>query len=160
LIELLVVLVILGIVIAIVLPALAGVRRSAKRAETMNLMSNIKQACEAFKTDARHAPGYFPVGALGAQANAAPDSGFTAMKNIMLDLAGGVTTAAANGTDIVGQVGPSTSTGVTQVNVDLNLIGAPNKNGGGKGYFTPDKRFFVVQTAGEQASASNVKIPD
>jgi prepilin-type N-terminal cleavage/methylation domain-containing protein len=151
LIELLVVIAIIAIVIAILIPALRGARRTARTASTSATLRDLCSASTAFYTDAKRNPGYFNATAMGAGANAANTGGFTGMQNVLLDLAGGVTQAAA----VPGQifdVGPGGSPGVR---VDLTKIGAA---GAGKGYFTPNKSALVAD-AGLVASTNNRQFP-
>ena len=95
-IELLVVIAIVAILLAIILPAIAGVRRAARGSDTQTLLTEIAQAAARYELDKRVAPGYFTARDMGSPDNA--DRGFSAMQNIMLSLAGGVVDAAGKGT--------------------------------------------------------------
>jgi competence protein ComGC len=141
LIELLVVILIIMLVIAIAIPSLNGARNSARSAATRALMTQITQAAAQFERDERRMPGYFDGREMGHAENA--DRGFTAMHNIMLDLAGGVVTSGGL------EVGPMNS---RTVRVEPKLIGA-NANGS-KMYFVPDRKFFIEQTEQGQLETS------
>lgn len=138
LIELLVVILIIGVLVALVVPTVGKVRDAAKSTENKTLISQIQQACSAFQIDNRRAPGYFSPLEMGANENAA--RGFSGMQNAMLDLAGGVvdkaTTASLEPTEIV--VGPRADN-TKNVVVNLALMGS------GKAYFTPPGKFFQRQ---------------
>jgi prepilin-type N-terminal cleavage/methylation domain-containing protein len=141
LIELLVVILIIALVIAIAIPSLNGARNSARNAGTRALMTQITQAAAQFERDERRMPGYFDAREMGHAENA--DRGFTAMHNIMLDLAGGIVTSGGV------EVGPMAS---RLVRVDPKLIGATGN--GGKMYFVPDRKFFIEQNEQGQLETS------
>ena len=151
--ELLVVVVIIVIVLSILLPAIAGARQAAKRASTLALMNHLGTATNAFALDKNgRMPGYFTAAEMGSNENAT--RGLSAMKNVLLDLSGGMTTAAANGANVLA-VGP---TNTNTVNIDLTQIGA--STGGGntaKSYFTPDQKFYVAQNGTGQTRAGTLQ---
>ena len=137
--ELLVVILIIALVMAILLPAVAGARKAAKNVSSTAMLNSLSVAAGAFATDKQgQRPGYFSPADMGSNDNAT--RGFSAMQNIMLDLAGGVTTAAANGSTIL-RVGP-TPTVVS--NVDLAQIGSSSTAGTARAYFNPDGAFFDI----------------
>ena len=139
LIELLVVIAIIGLVIALVIPAVGKVREAARTTETRTLVSQIQQAASAFQIDNRRVPGVFSAVEMGGADNAT--RGFSGMQNAMLDLAGGLidkAPGAANAGDNEYAVGPYAQA-VKNVVVDLDLIGS------GKGYFAPTGKFFKRQ---------------
>lgn len=164
LVELLTVLIIMGAVLAILLPALGGVRNASRRTATMNLMNSLSNAASQFSLseDRKGVPGYFSQVLMGSaenggNSNDGPGSptgrGFTNMDNILLDLAGGITSETRNPpanpcseTDAVLQVGP---TAAATVNVRLSTIGSPRKNLGTgtvtSAYFSPETTGFVRQ---------------
>jgi type II secretory pathway pseudopilin PulG len=166
LVELLTVLIIMGAVLAILLPALGGVRTASRRTATMNLMNSLSNAASQFSLseDRKGAPGYFSQVLMGSQENGGNGNdgpgtptgrGFTNMDNILLDLAGGITTEVRNAPtnpctegDAVLQVGP---TAASAVNVRLSTIGSPRKNLGTgtvtNAYFSPETTGFVRQCA-------------
>lgn len=151
LIELLVVIAIIGIVIAILIPALKGARMQARKVATLGTIRDLGSACASFTTDNHRNPGYFSPAAMGAAANAQPTGGFTGMQNLLLDLAGGITKAPASGTTIF-DVGPG---GSPSVMIDITKIGG---SGTGKGYFTPDKSALVADN-GLAGSNNNKLMP-
>ena len=89
LIELLVVISIIALLLALLLPALSGVRDSAKRASTEALMREIIAATQSFQAEKGRVPGFFSATEVGSETNR-DERGFTAMENMLLDLAGGV----------------------------------------------------------------------
>ncbi len=160
LLELLVVLFIIALVVSILFPVLGGARESARRAATLSQIQNLTQASKQFELDNRRLPGYFAPNVMGANANVM--RGFTQMQNIMLDLAGGITSAAPDGVAVIDDVGPQTAA-TNNVTVDIGQIGAPTGKGGtsSKSYYAPDRSSLIVQDKTGQvvASASNVKLP-
>jgi prepilin-type N-terminal cleavage/methylation domain-containing protein len=147
LIELMIVLVIIGIVLSIVLPTLSGARTRARATATLVLLKDLGGASAQFQNSERRLPGNFSQVDMGSNANFA--RGFSAMQNIMLDLAGGTVNETANGATIVA-VGPSAA---GTVNVRIDQIGAPAEVKGvlNKGYFKPDSKNYVPQgQAGQQ----------
>jgi prepilin-type N-terminal cleavage/methylation domain-containing protein len=141
LIELLVVIAIIGIIVSIVIPAIGSARKSARKADTTNLVSGIAQACSQFTLDNRRAPGYFTAREMGNQDNV--DQGFTQMDNALLELAGGIPTGPAQAGDL--EVGPDAT---RRVRVRPSLFGSTGNSG--KGYFVPKGKYF---TAGGAANA-------
>jgi prepilin-type N-terminal cleavage/methylation domain-containing protein len=141
LVELLVVIMIIGLVVAIILPALAGARTAAKGGATRTFIQEILKASEAWRLDKQgRAPGYFSARLMGHQDN--ETRGFSAMQNMMADLMGGlVADNAGNDPDVL-QVGPL-SDPTTQIYINRGLMGSE------KGYFAPDKRFMQVQDGSE-----------
>jgi prepilin-type N-terminal cleavage/methylation domain-containing protein len=156
LIELLVVIAIIGLVIALVIPAVGKVREAARTTETRTLVSQVHQAASAFQIDNRRVPGVFSAVEMGQADNAS--RGFSGMQNAMLDLAGGLIDKAP-GTAIASEneyaVGPYAQA-ARNVVVDLDLIGS------GKGYFAPTGKFYQKQggaTGGSRVGASNGTTP-
>ncbi|MDP1661016.1 MAG: prepilin-type N-terminal cleavage/methylation domain-containing protein [Phycisphaerales bacterium] len=151
LVELLVVIAIIGVVIAILIPALAGARRQSRKVATMATLRDLSNASNQFFTDNKRNPGYFSPAAMGAAANATANGGFTGMQNLLLDIAGGITQAPPSA-GVIFDVGPG---GSTPVRIDLTKIGA---SGTGKGYFAPDKSSLVADS-GLVGSANNQLMP-
>jgi prepilin-type N-terminal cleavage/methylation domain-containing protein len=149
LIELMVVIVIIAVLIAILIPAVGGVRISAKRANTERQMNQIVQASGQFQTDERRLPGYFSATDMGSSDNVV--QGFSSMQNVMLDLAGGVVAPGTSTNPPQGSilVGPY-SNGAKNVYVSLEAIGVAGQ--GGKSYYVPDPKHFVPQTDTGQQS--------
>jgi prepilin-type N-terminal cleavage/methylation domain-containing protein len=134
LIELLVVIAIIALVIAIIVPALAGARTVAKGGTTKQFLAEINKASDSYYLDRGRAPGYFGAREMGHVENST--RGLTAMQNVMLDLMGG----------IVDQADPNNPLEVGPLNDPTTHVWvAPGLMGAGKGYFAPDKRYLVVQ---------------
>lgn len=159
LVEVLVVLIIIGTVLAILLPSLATTRQAAKKVSSQALMNNLAAATSQFITDRRESPGYFTPLQMGAQANSRPNGtgrGFGAIQNVMIDLAGGITTAAEDGIQIL-KVGPSNAAADT-VNIDIGQIGGGGASGSAasnKAYFTPARQFMEPQGNAQVASGAD-----
>lgn len=152
LIELLVVMIIIAIIIAIALPTLAGVRNSARRSGTQQLLQQVANATAAFQTDKKQLPGYFNQEQMAGTQN--DTRGFTAMQNMMLDLVGLPATAPTGSPSAGGpivRVGPTT-TASEQVVIDLETWGARGQ-GTSEAYFVPDAKNFVSQTTPGQMVA-------
>lgn len=161
LVEMLVVLAVIALLIGIIIPAVAGGRTAARNADTRSSTVQLGNACSQFEIDQRRRPGYFSSTQLGSGTNAAT-YGFTNMDNVMLDLLGGITKKGRDAAAGIITVGPGNND-QTQVNVDINALGAPSQAAGssGKSYFTVDKR-FVAQNAANKRLASmndNVSLP-
>ncbi len=131
LVELLVVIIIIGVVVALVFPALGGARNAAKAASTRQLVASIGSAIDQFQIDNRRLPGVFSASEMGHPDN--QNRGFTSMQNAMLELApGGERDGPGAG---VVQVGPA-ATRTTFVSPDL--IASSNT----KRYLTIEGKFF------------------
>lgn len=162
LIELLTVIGIIAILIGIIVPAIAGARTAARTSDTRVRLKNIEDASTRFQLDQRRLPGYFSARELGAVANAT-DFGFTGMENLQLDLVGGRTSVARNGTSVltVGMSATTTGANAQAVNIDVSRLGAKT-DGGAAGYLSYDSRLFAVQSGTGQRIAStndNVRNP-
>ncbi len=161
-IELLVVMLIITIVIAIVLPALGGARNVAKNAATKTLANDFMNASARFQQDNNRLPGYFSAAEMGDDDNPSM-AGLSAMENAMLDLAGGIDDGSgpANFADpnvarTISPLGPSDPNAII---VRVDLIGSDEA---GAAYFTPPKKFYVIQGATSQQAPNTeiLKIPD
>ncbi len=86
LIELLVVVSILAVLMGVLVPAMSGVRNSARRAQTAVLINTVSNAASQFRQANRRMPGVFTQEELASPANT---TGFTQMESAILDLAGG-----------------------------------------------------------------------
>ncbi len=144
LIELLITMAVIAIVIAIIVPTLGGARNTAKAAATQSQLTEIGNAAQQYYTDKQRLPGYFSAREMGDSENEM--RGFTAMQNVMLDLAGGFPTPTGGGTglgtaDNFLEVGPTSS---QTVEIDPQLIGTREAGGG---YYTPDENKFRPQDA-------------
>jgi len=136
LIELLAVIGIIALLLALLLPALSGVRNSARRTSTEALMREVLSGSQAFQAEMNRLPGFFSVAEVGADENR--DRGFTAMENIILDLAGGVVPPddprfgeSPDESNSLTRVGPFSSDD-QNVLVDIDDIGAQD----GPGYIS------------------------
>lgn len=139
-IEMLVVVAIVALIVAILLPAIAGVRRSAGKSKTLTTITDLTQASQAFLTDNRRLPGYFTAEEMGD-----PDNnrrGFPAMANILLELSGGFVApgdAVPSGLTAISNVGPVASNTITVL---------PERIGSDEGqslYYTPDPKALKMQ---------------
>lgn len=142
LIELLVVLFIIGLVVAIIVPALGAARTLARKTSSQALMSQVGQSAMQFQTDERRVPGYFTARDMGSTENAT--RGMSGMENMMLDLAGGIVGSTTAGPTIV-SAGPLNAV-AKQVKVDTALIGVTTNSN--KVYFTPPAKNYVAQLSG------------
>jgi prepilin-type N-terminal cleavage/methylation domain-containing protein len=148
LIELMVVMLIIGIIIAIVLPALGMVRIAARNAATKAMMSDITAAVGRFANDNNsRMPGYFTPRQMASQVNM-NTRGWAAMQNVMLDLAG-----FATGTTMIG---PGTAP-ADQVGIDPTLLGVSGQSTS-KLYWTPDAKHWVAQNM--VPGVSQVAVPE
>lgn len=147
-IELLVVILIIGVIIALVVPALGGVRDTAKKTETESLCTQLSQAMNQFQTDQKRLPGYFTPAQMGQTSNLT--RGMSATENIMLDLMGSkVSTTAQSGWL---EVGPSD---VTANNIYVD----PDGLTGAKSYFTVSAKYYTAQTTDSAATARQAGLP-
>lgn len=140
LIETLIVLIIVGMVVALVLPALKGVRETARSAGTRQLITDVLTASTQFQQDKRRAPGYFSPKDMGQGRNFT--RGMSAMENAILDLAGEGAIFQPGSTRGV-EVGPFQAGDPRNIKVDPVLIGTSKGS-----YFAPPTRSFVAQVAG------------
>lgn len=159
LIELLVVVAIIAVLIAILLPAIGGVRRSARQAATQALVNDFSTAAVRFSNDNNdRMPGFFSEEQMGAEQNLT--RGFTAAENAMLDLAGenavfGVgQTRPTNAPTTAVQVGPI-SDARRMAWVDPKLLGTARN-----AYFTPSSENYKEMLMGTQQLGSGPSLPD
>lgn len=156
LLELLVVIAIISVILALLLPAIGGARNVARNATTQTLMRQFGEAVDRFRQDNDgRTPGVFSARQMGHQEN--ENLGFTAMENVLLDLAGGVVMPDSRDSTIHFAFGPSND--AIQENqryagagrfVRPDFIGGDNPSN--PGYFSPPSRYFVEQDRGPDAS--------
>jgi prepilin-type N-terminal cleavage/methylation domain-containing protein len=147
LVELMVVLIIIGIVLSILLPAIGGVRRTARQASTLSLMSNLSASVASFTTDENRTPGVYSPAEIGSQANggsfASAGAGMSTMQNVMLDLAGGITPSTTGGN--IKQIRPTPTS--REFNVDISAMTSPTRNSTSgavrKAYFSASSSTFA-----------------
>ena len=147
LIEMLTVIGILAILIAIIIPSINGARNAARKTDTRTQMTSVTQAVAAFQIDNRRLPGYFSPRQMGSIGNST--AGFTTMDNMLIDLLGGITTQATNGTTIIDVGWDSAATGGL-VRIDKDTMGSTKQSSTGaisKSYMPFDQKRFVVQSA-------------
>jgi prepilin-type N-terminal cleavage/methylation domain-containing protein len=150
LVELLVVIAIIAVLIALLLPALAGISRAGKKNSTQNMMNAFTNAVASFSNDnGSRMPGYFSAYEMGGQAN--EDAGMSAMENVMIEL-GGTDVVLGSYQDFSGDINedagiisiaPYANTDPGAVVVNTKLIGASGA------YFAPDSNFLKVLNTGE-----------
>lgn len=156
--ELLVVIVIIGIVLSILFPAISGARTSARSAGSLSMLNGLSSATTQFNVDKRVMPGYFSATDMADPANgdlSGPGRGFSAMQNILLDLTNVLadSAAVANGSTIV-NVGPRAN---NLARVDLRLLGSGTAAvGPNTGYFKPDGAYMVAQETTERQPGSEI----
>lgn len=156
LVEMMVVLLILSVVLGIIIPALGYARNTARKNATSALMTQLATASASFQLDERRLPGYFTARDMGNNANTTTE-GFSAMSNILLDLAGGVVASSGATPDTV-QVGPHAG---ARVYVAPEYIGGSTQSAGSvsKAYFRPDPKTFTV-VSGKFGTANNTSLPE
>ncbi len=152
-IEMLVVVGIVGVIVAILLPAIGGVRRSAGNSKTLSMITDLTQASQQFLTDNRRLPGYFTVEEMGSPANGR--QGFPMMMNVLLELSGGFVEpgeTVPGGLESVERVGPGS--GGDGITVVPSRIGADEGVGAAKSlYFAPEPNALKVQEENGQMAA-------
>ncbi len=115
LVELLVVIAIIAVLLGILLPTIAGVRRAARSTSTQALMRNVRVAIDAFQADNGRAPGYFSPYDMGGAENGDMDlRGFTAMENAILELA-----LPGDSVRTVGDSDPGTAPSMDNTYIDI-----------------------------------------
>jgi prepilin-type N-terminal cleavage/methylation domain-containing protein len=138
LVEILIVIGIISILIGLLLPAMAGVRRKAQVTQTQTRLRDVANAITNFQQQEGRLPGYFSTAEMsGVDNSGTSGEGFTEMENILLDLAGGLIPPVeynANPAKFQMQsnnsyvdVGPVADPN-QRVHVDLNRIGSEESN--------------------------------
>ncbi|MGJ8636849.1 MAG: type II secretion system protein [Phycisphaerales bacterium] len=152
LVEMLLVIAVIGILIAMLLPALSGARDSGLKVSTQSIMADFATAAQRFGNDnSGRNPGFFSEAEMGHSDNLM--IGMSAAENAMLELGGSSAILGLESdpavADLIDEdagiiaIGPKSDTDETpRVVVNVNLIGAEGA------YFTPEKKFFVVQPQG------------
>lgn len=152
LVEMLLVIAVIGIMIAMLLPALSGARDSGLKVSSQSIMADLATAAQRFGNDnSGRNPGFFSEAEMGHSENLA--IGMSAAENAMLELGGSSAVLGLESDPDVANlideqagiiaIGPRSDTNETpRVVVNVNLIGAEGA------YFTPQEKFFVVQPHG------------
>ena len=142
LVELLTVIAIIAIVVAILVPTLAGARTIARAAATKSMMTNFMQASMSFENDNNRQPGFFPPSEMGSDDNL--DRGMSEMENVLLDLSGGIIETPTNDMEDpasgIVRVGP---TAASEIYVNVNFIGVSSGSRGG--YFQIPENNLAAQ---------------
>ena len=147
LVEMLLVIAVIALLIAMLMPALAGARDSALRVKTQSMMADLTNAAQRFGNDnAGRNPGYFSESLMGHRDN--EGIGMSAMENAMLELGGSAAILGRRGEEGVPtadpdlgiiELTPSMNADVLPVVVNINLIGAEGA------YYSPDLKFWKAQ---------------
>lgn len=162
LIELLVVLIIVGIVLSILLPAVGSVRRAARQTSTLTLMNSLSSAVAAFQSDENRMPGHFTAQEVGSTQNGGAQTGggghgLTTMQNLLIDLAGGVVP-----TNQGIEIRPTPTS--RPVYVDLAVIFAPTQStttgAVRKAYFNPAANQLARDDERQQKVLTNNALRD
>ncbi|MBO6513936.1 MAG: prepilin-type N-terminal cleavage/methylation domain-containing protein [Phycisphaerales bacterium] len=152
LVEMLLVIAVIGVLVALLLPALSGARDTGLKVSSQSLMADLATAAQRFGNDnAGRNPGFFSEAEMGHSDN--QDIGMSAAENVMLELGGSAAILGLESDPAVASlidedagiiaIGPKNDTMETpRVVVNVNLIGSDG------GYFTPEQKFFQVQPHG------------
>lgn len=152
LIELLVVILIIGVLISIVVPALGRFKRTARVQVTRNLLMQVATSSSSFHTDNRRIPGYHSAKDMGTLENGTT-IGMSAMHNALIDLTGGPVFVGQKPPMSVGgralspwptfAGGGSGSRGSQTAWVSPATMGS-GSTAGTKAYFVPPAKHFVL----------------
>ncbi|MEQ9205938.1 MAG: prepilin-type N-terminal cleavage/methylation domain-containing protein [Phycisphaerales bacterium] len=161
LVEMLLVIAVIALLIAMLMPALAGARDSALRVKTQSMMADLTNAAQRFGNDnAGRNPGYFSESVMGSSDNQAV--GMSAMENAMLELGGSAAIlGSADDPDVAAtdpelgiiEIAPSADPAVVPVVVNINLIGAEGA------YYTPELKFWKAQVHDPAVAAGQAGTP-
>ncbi len=150
LLELLVVIGIIVLLVGILIPALSAVRTASRKTQSQALGTQLVNAAQAFETDSRRLPGYFPMSMVASRENA-QRVGFTENENVLLELLGGVEADQSQPEDMddnIVRVGPGEDPS-SSVMVDLDV-----PLSGGTGYLRVSSD--VIKVASGQYSNGGV----
>lgn len=152
LIELLVVILIIGVLISIVVPALGKFKRTARVQVTRNLLMQVVTAATSFQTDNRRIAGYHTAKDMGSVENGVT-IGMSAMHNALIDLTGGPVYVGQKPPISVGGralspwavfgAGGGSSKGSQTAWVNPATMGS-GSTAGTKAYFVPPARHFQL----------------
>lgn len=117
LVELMVVIGILVVLMSILIPAIAGVRKRGYEVRTRALMQKIASACQVYMTDWHSAPGIVPESELYKPGNSI-NLPLTSTENLTLSLLGGLVPGSGSNFNFTGS--PPTSTLTTNGALSLN----------------------------------------
>jgi hypothetical protein len=150
-----VVIAIIAVLMALLLPALAGARRAGKKSATQNMMNAFTNAVSSFSNDnGSRMPGYFSEYEMGLESNL--DQGMSAMENVLIELGGPDVfvgryedySSEINEDAGIISIAPFMNNTIDAAIVNTKLIGA---NGA---YFAPDSQFLKVLDVDQDQQAT------
>lgn len=165
--ELMIVLIILGVVLAVVLPSLKATNTAAKKAATTTIMVGLSGAAIQFASDHNgQRPGYFSAAEMHSGSTVAggggagnSDRGFSGLQNVLLDLMPGITSeSTSTGDQNILQVGPTAG---NLVSVSLRQLGSSvqgDASSSTRAYFRADpKLYYSYVVSGAIADAPSYR---
>lgn len=162
--EMLVVIAIIGLLVALLLPVLKGVRNRAKATTTQGTMNEFSKACDAFFLEHNRYPGIIPEASLRPAASTTPPP-ISGTENALLELMGGAVRNDINATQYAGY-----GTGWTEITFADNWRIKVNPKDIGQGpniggkpyapYFTPSASELAVANGQIGVGTGQPQLPD